>query len=289
MRNSPELKTTTDVPAVEGGWYSAGKKHARRVLITLPAFNEAEAISPLLERIIESMLGTELGWRVVVVDDGSTDRTAELARRFSERFPVEVIRHKKNSGLGAALNTCFREAVARCGNDDCIVLLDADNTQPPELIPQLVERIEAGSDVVIASRFRPGANVQGVPAHRHLLSLGARVIFTTAFPIRGVRDYTCGFRIYRASVLREALAEYGDKFVSERGFSCMVDVLLKLRGKGLAFDEIPIDLRYDQKGGVSKMKVLSTIGRTLGLVARRRFGSAKSANDSGSRAEIMMD
>jgi dolichol-phosphate mannosyltransferase len=287
--NDPASLLSTLERVAEEGWHTPQNPQGRRILIALPAYNEAEAISPLLERIIETMMSTDRAWRVIVVDDGSKDETVRLAKVYSERYPVEVIRHRVNSGLGAALNTCFREAVARCNEDDCIVLLDADNTQPPELIPQLAETIESGKDVVIASRFQKGANVRGVPAHRNLLSVGARFIFTTAFPISGVRDYTCGFRIYRAGVLADALTEYGDRFVSESGFSCMVDVLLKLRGRGLKFAELPIDLRYDQKGGVSKMKVLSTIGRTLGLVARRRFSFGKSSQEKAGRAELLRD
>ena len=89
-----------------------------------------------------------------------------------------------------------------------------------------------------------------------------------------MRDYTCGFRAYREGVLRQAVAEYGDRFVSETGFSCMADVLLKLRRYPLIVGEAPLILRYDQKGGVSKMRVARTVWQTLRLIARRRVKGA---------------
>ena len=130
--------------------------------------------------------------------------------------------------------------------------------------------IHEGCDVVIASRFESGGTVRGVPLNRHFLSIGARLLFTTLFPTRGVRDYTSGYRAYRASVVREAFAKYGDDFVGETGFSCMADVLLKLRKQGVVFGEAPLRLRYDLKGGESKMQVFRTIWLTLKLLARQR-------------------
>ena len=123
-----------------------------------------------------------------------------------------------------------------------------------------------------ASRFQPGARVIGVPIERHFLSIGARVLFTALFPTRGVRDYTSGYRAYRASVIRQAFADHGDDFVGEAGFSCMADVLLKLRKQGVLFGEAPLRLRYDQKGGDSKMQVFHTIWLTLKMLGRHRVG-----------------
>jgi dolichol-phosphate mannosyltransferase len=177
-----------------------------------------------------------------------------------------------NQGLAAAIRTGLTAALSRCGPDDVIVTMDCDNTHPPRLIPGMLEMIREGRDVVIASRFQPGAEVIGVPRSRLLYSIGARWLFQLLFPIRGVRDYTCGFRAYRAEALRQAVARYGDGLISETGFSCMADLLLKLRTLPLEMSEVPLELRYDRRGGGSKMQVLRTIRQTLGLLVRRRFG-----------------
>jgi dolichol-phosphate mannosyltransferase len=240
--------------------------------MALPAYNEEESLPELLERIGEAFADSDLPYEVVIVDDGSADDTARIASQMSFQMPIHLVRHERNQGLGVTLRDGLREAVDRAGERDIIVTMDADNTHPPGLIARMVQMIHEGCDVVIASRFQPGARVVGVPWERHFLSIGARALFTLLFPTRGVRDYTSGYRAYRASVIRQAFAEHGDNFVGETGFSCMADVLLKLRKQGVLFGEAPLRLRYDQKGGASKMRVLRTIGLTLKMLLRHRFG-----------------
>ncbi len=243
-----------------------------KVWLALPAFNEEASLPELLERVGEAFADSGIPYEVVIVDDGSSDDTARIASSMSFQMPIQLIRHEVNQGLGMTLRDGLREAVDRAGDRDIIITMDADNTHPPGLIGHMVQMIHEGCDVVIASRFQPGARVVGVPFERHILSIGARILFTALFPTRGVRDYTSGFRAYRTSVLRQAFAEYGDDFVSERGFSCMADVLLKLRKQGALFGEAPLRLRYDLKGGESKMKVFRTIWLTLKMLGRHRTG-----------------
>jgi dolichol-phosphate mannosyltransferase len=104
------------------------------------------------------------------------------------------------------------------------------------------------------------------------MAWGARMMFKTIMPIPGVRDYTCGYRAYRTNVLKEAMDYYGDEFVSEAGFSCMADVLLKMRRFKFVFGEVPMLLRYDQKLGGSKMAVANTAIMSLKLLVKRRLG-----------------
>ena len=244
-----------------------------KVVLALPAYNEQEALPELLERIGEAFADSGIPYEVVIVDDGSEDDTANIADQMSLQMPIHLVRHEVNQGLGTTIKDALREAVDRAGERDIIVTMDADNTHPPGLIQFMVRRIHEGCDVVIASRFQHGAHVVGVPIERNFLSLGARALFTLMFPTRGVRDYTSGYRAYRASVIRQAFAEYGDDFVGEKGFSCMADILLKLRKQGALFGEAPLCLRYDLKGGVSKMRVMHTVWLTLKMLCRSRFGA----------------
>lgn len=243
-----------------------------RLVIALPAYNEEESLGPLLDGIGVALAGTGIAYEIIVVDDGSQDETPRVASQATFRLPVTLISHEKNSGLAAALRTGLEVASERARPNDVIFTMDADNTHPPGLMLRMLSLIAEGADVVIASRFRNGARVVGVPKHREWLSVAARWLFSLALPIPGVRDYTCGYRAYRASALQEALAEHGDDFVTETGFSCMVDVLLKLRGRGLVMTEAPMILRYDLKGGASKMRVAKTAVQTLSLIGRRFVG-----------------
>jgi dolichol-phosphate mannosyltransferase len=243
------------------------------LIVVLPAFNEALNLVALLDRI-ESTL-SDIEHRVIVVDDGSTDETASIA---ASRSAAGVVLQKNphNMGLAETLKRGLVAAVDRAtGPDDVIVTMDGDNTQPPELIPRMLEAIRGGSDLVIASRYRTGARVQGLSVPRRGLSLGASWLFRAVLPIAGVRDYTCGFRAYRATLLRTAFERLGpDQLVSERGFSCMVDILLRLRAFNPVVSELPLDLRYDLKQGASKMRVARTVGATLRVMLRHRVGGA---------------
>lgn len=246
------------------------------VRVALPAFNEEESLEPLLESLHGTLAAAGLPHEIVVVDDGSSDGTAEIVSRASFSMPVRLVKHDQNQGLAAALRTGLIDAVEHAAPGDIVVTMDSDNTHPAGLIPRMLQMVGEGHDVVIASRFQPGSRVIGVPIDRVWLSIAARYVFRLALPIPGVRDYTCGFRAYRVEPLAAAIRHYGDNFVSETGFSCMVDVLLKMRrlrlaGSPIVMGEAPMILRYDHKGGESKMRVLRTIRQTLSLVCRRFF------------------
>ena len=245
---------------------------AARAHVVLPAYNEEAAIGRVLDRIDGALSAAGIAHTVFVVDDGSRDGTARVVEERAARRPsVCLERHPTNLGLGPTLRDGLLAAAVAAADDDVVVTLDADDTQPPELIPAMMERIARGADVVIASRYETGARTLGVPLHRRALSRVASLLFRMALPIPGVKDYTCGYRAYRAAVLKAAIQGFGDRFVDQQGFQSMVDVLLKLRGRGLTFAEVPLVLRYDAKSGASKMKVAATIGRTLLLLGRRRF------------------
>jgi dolichol-phosphate mannosyltransferase len=239
------------------------------ITVVLPAYNEAEALPPLLERlraVSAGHFGSSLS--VIVVDDGSSDGTAEAARTAAPGLAVRVVSHPANRGLNEAIRSGLLAALEQVGDDDIVVTMDADDTHAPGLILRMARMIAEGCDVVIASRYQPGSRTVGVPWRRRALSRGASWIFRVLFPIRGVKDYTCGYRAYRAAVIQQALHEHGDAFLDQDGFQCMVDILLKLRRHRLVFGEVPLILRYDFKEGATKMRLGRTIASTLALIGR---------------------
>jgi dolichol-phosphate mannosyltransferase len=251
------------------------------IFISLPAYNEEEALPLLLNRIA----GVSAEYfshqvEVVVVDDGSKDRTADVVRTFAATsgLKVHLVLHGVNKGLGEAIKTGLRAVLERASTEPVafenavIVTMDADDTHLPGLIPRMARLVAEGNDVVIASRYRPGARMVGIPWHRQMLSKGLSLLFQVMYPIPGARDYSCGYRAYRPAVLRAAFERWGDDFVSERGFACMADILMKLHMLGAIVTEAPMVLRYDRKPGETKMPVRRTIRETFGLLLRRRFG-----------------
>jgi dolichol-phosphate mannosyltransferase len=242
------------------------------VIVTLPAFNEESSIPQLLHAIREAMDENEIEYRVVVVNDGSTDSTAQVVGKMREQMPIALVEHERNLGLGEAIRTGLLRAVEDAEDRDIIVTMDSDNTHSPGLIARMVRGIREGNDVVIASRYRPGAHVRGVPRYRRIVSRIGTLCFRLLFPTPNVRDFTSGYRAYRAGVLKQAFATYGEAFVAQSGFSCMVDILLKLRRLDAIMSEVPLILRYDLRESISKMLVMRTIWDTLRLMITRRLG-----------------
>jgi len=226
-----------------------------KVWIVLPVFNEAEALPALIADISRGMEGHDLMYRILVVDDGSSDSTPEVLRVLAEEYPLEIIKHSMNRGLGETIRDGFEAAADRCRPDDVIVRLDADGTHEPGYIPHLVSRIEEGFDIVIASRFRRGGGQIGVSRYRALISRCANLVLKVFFPIRGVWEYTCGFRAYRASLIQDAILVFGNYFIDLKGlgFTCTAEKLIKLRMLTRSISEVPFVLRYDWKQGPSKM------------------------------------
>lgn len=239
----------------------------RTIVWVAPAYNEEASIEDLIDRIAEVSSAAGWSYRIIIVDDGSKDATGDLSRAKGETLPVTVVRNEPNQGLGRTIRRGLRTAAEESGPDDVVMTLDADLTQDPCYAPSMLEKLDEGFDVVIASRYRPGASVEGLSKFRTLLSYGASGGVALVRPVRGVRDYSCGFRAYRATTLREAFERDGDDFVSEQGFGCMVEIAERLRGYA-DFAEVPFVLRYDAKRKESAIKILPTVGAYFRVIAR---------------------
>jgi dolichol-phosphate mannosyltransferase len=242
----------------------------RLVQIGLPAYNEEIALPRLLERIERFISSSPETIAVVLYNDGSTDSTVPIATEWKRRVPIEVLDCPINKGLGAGVRALVAHASAGAP-ENILVIMDCDDTHDPEQIADMLQCLQRGADVVVASRYAPGAHVRGVPRFRQLTALGAAILFKTIHPVRGVYDYTCGYRAYRVATLKTAAARFGSKLITENGFACMVELLLKLNAIGARFAEIPLQLRYDQKPTATKMDVGSNVRRLLSLLVRWRL------------------
>ena len=252
------------------------------LILVLPAYNESEAIGPLLDRVAPAFREVEGPASVLLVDDGSADGTAEAARAKARELglALDVAVHERNMGLGAALRTGLSRAKDMVGADGVIVVMDTDNTHDPGLMPDMVAKLRSGYDIVIASRYAPGGKEIGLSPLRRVLSRGASLLLRVFIPVRGARDYSCGYRAYRASTIRRAFEVFGDGFITESGFVSSAEILLKCAALPSRVAEVPLVLRYDLKGGASKMDVIATIRRYLRLAAAGRRAIAQQAADA---------
>jgi dolichol-phosphate mannosyltransferase len=259
----------TDDVSAQGG-RRPGQRQT--VHVVLPAYNEASRIGALLDHIDVAMGDEGFSYRVIVIDDGSRDATSTIVRDRGAQMPILLKRHDANQGLGAAIRDGLIIAMESAAERDIIVTMDADDTHTPGLIVHMVRMIREGCDVVIASRYQPQSQVYGVPVTRRFISYAGSLLCRWLLPIQGVRDFTSGFRAYKANVLSRAVQQYGRDFLDQDGFQCMVDILFKLRRLRLVFGEVPMILRYDLKQDASKMNILKTSYATLMLLLKRRLG-----------------
>ncbi len=241
-----------------------------KVIVILPAYNEEESINRLFEGF--SRIVPHLGdYEIILVNDGSTDRTVQQAEAWREKLNLVIVHHEKNKGLGPAIKTGLYHAIGHSvTGSDPIVYMDADCTHPPSYVPELVAQVKDGADMVIASRFLPGSKEVGVPLMRRLYSRGARFLFHLLLPLPGVTDFTCGFRAYRSGLIKNALERFGDAIIERTGFACTDDLLVNLATFDISIAEIPFTLRYDRKRGQSKLKLLLTIKETLRMLLKAR-------------------
>lgn len=236
---------------------------ARTVYVLLPAFNEEAAVAPILEKTERVMEERGARYEVVVVDDGSHDGTPDRLEELRDRYPVRVLTHRFNRGLGETIRDGFEFVAEVADPSDVVVRMDCDDTHDPRYIPSMLEKIDDGFEVVIASRYAPGGDEIGLDWYRTSISRIANLLFKAVFPIRGVREYTCGFRAYRVGLVQDALEIFGNKFIDLKGlgFTCTLEKLIKFRMMGARITEVPFTLRYDQK--LSSSKVVTSI-TTLG-------------------------
>ena len=159
--------------------------------VVVPTYNEAGSVTGLAERLHAALAGRE--WELVIVDDGSPDGTADIAQALSPRIPVKVVRRAGKAGLASAVVAGF---AAASGN--ILVVMDADLSHPPEVVPALANAVEHGADLAVGSRYVDGGGVEDWPLKRRIVSRVACLMGNLLVP---VRDATSGFFALRRSVI----------------------------------------------------------------------------------------
>jgi dolichol-phosphate mannosyltransferase len=226
-------------------WRDAGSVEDRlmRVMVILPAHNEAGNVTPLVNALLAAADGAKLDTRVLVVNDGSGDGTAaELAELSAQVGRLTVVTHRVNRGFAQALRTGI--AAAREAGCDAAVFMDCDLSHRPEDFPRMIAAIESGADVVLGSRFVPGGGMVGVPAWRVAISRMGNLFGRVVLGIK-VRDMTTGYRAMSRRVL-DALT------LTEDGFTIQLEAVVKAAAAGFTIAEVPIILST-RRHGVSHM------------------------------------
>lgn len=216
----------------------------------VPTYNEAQSVPQLAERLNAALSGRD--WELVVVDDGSPDGTADIVEGLAPRIPARVVRRARKSGLASAVTAGF--AAAR---GDLLVVMDADLSHPPEVVPALVDAIVAGADLAVGSRYVRGGGTEDWPLSRRVVSRVACLMGNLLVP---VRDATSGFFALRRSAIEGVR-------LNAIGFKIGFEVIA--RGRFAKIVEVPYRFR-DREHGASKFgrREIGQYLVQLGQVAR---------------------
>jgi dolichol-phosphate mannosyltransferase len=244
------------------------------IFVVIPVYNEEPNVDGLLEGVRERLEPLGLPHRIVVVDDGSTDATAEKCRGASRRdSPVVVVSHGVNRGPGAAFLTGFLEVLRDADPLDVVVTMEGDRTSDAGILTRLLHRIwEEGDHLVLASCYLYGGGIKGTQMHRVGLSHIANGLIKKTLGLSGLATLSSFYRAYQVSALRAIRDRYGDQFIRSRGFECMVEILYRAAQLRLRVSEVPMVLDGSRRAGKSKMKIMKTSLAYFRLIALARTG-----------------
>ena len=230
-----------------------------KLSVVIPAHNEVEVIETTLAGLVQPLVTEGLDFEVVVVDDGSGDRTAEVA---SLAGAEQVLSLPANRGKGAAVRAGVQASRGRV-----VAFLDADLAYHPSHLRDLLMAVESGWDVVVGNRRHPDSVVLRSSGLR---ALGSRVVnrMSAAVLLAAPLDTQCGLKGFRGDVARDLFAH-----ARVDGFAFDIEILHLVERRGLSLQEVPV--RLDESGGSSTVDVTRDIIRLSADMVRIRWWASR--------------
>jgi UDP-N-acetylglucosamine 2-epimerase len=229
--------------------------------VLVPVLDEAPNVPRLLGNLarLADDVRAEMECRLVLVDDGSRDGTADRVRQEAGSLPVEVLRHEVNLGPGRTFATGFVHLAPLLAEQDWVATMEGDNTSKVETLRQMLVRRREGFEVVLASPYMYGGGLSHTTMLRVVMSHVANGLVKELLGIHGILTMSSFFRLYAAPVVRRLQARYGAGIIETSGFECMVELLAKLIEAGATISEVAMPLDGSQRLGKSKMRLRRTI------------------------------
>lgn len=253
-----------------------------RLYFVVPVLNEA----PNMPRFFDGLRAAaeqqpDRETRVILVDDGSTDGTADAAQTASGGLALTVLVHEQNRGPGYAFGTAFDHLAGVVDEDDSIVTLEGDNTSRTELLATMLQRAAVERhDAVFASPYMYGGGILHTRTSRVLMSHVANSFAKELLGLHGLLTVSSFFRLYRGSTLLHLQRCYGPRVIERNGFESMVEVAMKMMYLRMSISEVPMVLDTSQRIGKSKLSVSRTALGYLLLALRKREWQSRAAGQS---------
>ena len=216
-----------------------------RIGVILPTYCESENV----ERLIAEIESLALDASILVIDDSSPDRTADVVRKLQQKYPnILLIVRPQKSGLGSAITDGFRTYLRLKNVPEFVVTMDADYSHNPKDLPRLISNM-AGFDLAIGSRYIEGGATEGWPYSRKIISRSANAIARGVLGLR-LHDCTSGFRCYSTAFLKQTIG-----FLHSQTYDIQIETVKQAHSQGFRMQEVPI-LFVNRKQGKSKLNVL---------------------------------
>jgi dolichyl-phosphate beta-glucosyltransferase len=211
----------------------------------IPAFNEESALeeavltaTAVLERLSPS------GWEILVIDDGSQDRTAQVAQQLAKDPHIKLFRHDRNRGKGAAVRTGVLSS-----RGDAVLIMDADLSTHPETLEAFIPALMNGAELVTGDRRNPAARIERPQTILRQLMGGMYASLARRVTGSSLRDFNCGFKLMRGDVARALLAQCrSDRWVWD------VEVIALALRQGFAVRAIPVTWRQGNRTSVNPFR-----------------------------------
>ncbi|MCH7697502.1 MAG: glycosyltransferase family 2 protein [Chloroflexi bacterium] len=229
----------------------------------VPAYNEEERLAESLQKLIAYAAAQPYSVDIIIVDDGSTDRTAEIANESIAELPdgvtARLISYQPNRGKGAAVRTG-----AQAATGDVILSLDADLAMPPEEMQKLLDALVSGADIAIGSRVKPGGGDMRAsqPAWRRL---GGRMfaVVRRRLLLSDIEDTQCGFKAFRHEAARALFPRQ-----HLEGWAFDAEILYMAQRLGFRIAQVPVEWQHVE-GSSFRLGVGSALREVRDLVRIR--------------------
>jgi dolichol-phosphate mannosyltransferase len=232
-----------------------------QLFFIVPVFNEAENLRNLFNSFRKFYIefGNMFLVKIILVDDGSSDATVEIATKLAGDLNLDILKQPRNMGPGKAFARAFQHLCGQFKDNDVIVTMEGDNTSRLELVKQMLHRLEENYDAIYASPYMYGGGIENTSTWRVFLSTMANLFVKELLGIHGIMTVSSFFRLYQGEFFRKMQSVYGPEIIECAGFECMTELTMKMVFLKAHISEIAMILDTSARIGKSRMKIWKTI------------------------------